>query len=463
MTSAVGRAGAPALLSLMACPDCGGELKQQGKEITCCQCGLHLPLVANGGGLHPWAFKKPQQALLEWKARLNGFLANNAAEQRRLNKALVEAKLRPSTYNRIRRKLQATEIHKAQVLDVLSPLKLEGLNFEDADPGSLIRSKLPKSQGLTGYYTNVFRDWVWGDQENQQMLKTALSLLGDDAHGPTLTLGCGSGRLSYDLHQKLNPSLSVALDLNPFLVLLASRVISGETLPLVEFPVAPLEKDVIHQECVSPRRLSVGHDTRFAMVMGDALQPPFVDQCFNAVVTPWLVDIVPQDFTQIARTVNNLLTQDGVWANTGSLAFFHNNEDWRYSEEELLEVLADSGFEVTHHEWVRQPYLQSPHSGHHRTEAVFSFSAKKRTHLLRQASEVFLPNWLTDQKQPVPSDAEYLVTSSSHLLKAQIMSAIDGKRSLDDIAHLVARQYQLDPGEALQAVQRILVDHYETN
>ena len=446
----------------MACPSCGGRLKQQANGFACVSCGLECPTFGFGQhGLH-WMFDKPHEALLQWKARLNGFLANNASEQRRLNKALMDPTLSELGQRRIRRKLHAAEIHKAQILDLVQPLGFDDLEFDHADARSLARSKLPQSQGLTGYYTNVMRDWVWNNGENERLLANVEQMLADQpSPSQLLTLGAGSGRLSYDLHRTLNPAWSMALDLNPLLLLLAARVIGGEAVPLVEFPVAPLDEDVIHQECVAPQALEGNLDSNFVVVAGDGINPPFQEQSFDAVVTPWFIDIVPHDLKTIARTVNSVLETGGIWINTGSLAFFHHDERWRYSEAEVIELINDSGFEVIRTQRDKQPYLQSPHSAHGRVEQVFSFAAIKRQHRSKERRSHFLPDWLQDTSQSVPNDAEYVFSSSTHLLQAQVLSAIDGKRSLEEISTLVARQYGLDQAEALRAVHRILLEHYE--
>ena len=49
----------------------------------------------------------------------------------------------------------------------------------------------------------------------------------------------GACRLAYDLHQRLRPSLTVALDFNPFFLLAAARILAGPPLELYEFPIAP--------------------------------------------------------------------------------------------------------------------------------------------------------------------------------------------------------------------------------
>lgn len=73
-----------------------------------------------------------------------------------------------------------------------------------------------------------------------------------------------------------------------------------------------------------------------------------------------------------------------------------------------------------------------------------------------------LPNWLLDTQAAVPNSPEFVVTSTDHLLRAQILAAVNGERSVDEIGKLVARQYRLPLGEAKAAVKRIFIEVCES-
>ena len=73
----------------------------------------------------------------------------------------------------------------------------------------------------------------------------------------------------------------------------------------------------------------------------------------------------------------------------------------------------------------------------------------------------YLPAWLLDTRRPVPDLDEFVVASTRRLLHAQILAAVDGRRSIDEIAQLVAKRYQLQPAEAQGAVRRVVLDLYE--
>ena len=278
-----------------------------------------------------------------------------------------------------------------------------------------------------------------------------------------LTLGAGAGRLSYDLHRRYDAELSVALDWHPLLVFVASRVLHGDKIALHEFPIAPLDKAsfAVARTCSAPELLPAGGSS-FAFVLADALAAPFKPASFDTLLTPWLVDVVPQSFVDCVRTVNRLLKKTGTWVNTGSLAFLHRDASWCVSQEEAVEIVAANGFDVVASEREAVPHLQSPASGHGRIERVFTFMAVKTARCgTARATWSTLPPWLLDTRRPVPDLDEFVVASTRRLLHAQILAAIDGRRSIDEIAQLVAKRYQLQPAEAQGAVRRVVLELYE--
>ena len=458
------------LVALLQCPRCDGpktELSQSAEGIECSHCNTTFPVYQSGHTSIPWLFPDPQATRLEWKARLNGFLQTNESEQVRLRSALEDVD--GIARNRMKGSLDARRGHRTQIAELLAPLGLDGIDFASAaNPANLLRSKLPNNQGLSSYYDNIFRDWAWDNGENEQLFEALQSIWRDADRarlGKVLTLGAGACRLSYDVHQKCSPELSVVLDINPLLLFLASRVIHGEVIGLYEFPIAPLNHASFTslRECMAPEAIDPGSRERFMFVLANALHSPFAPASFDTVLTPWLIDIMPQDFRDFIPRVSQLLTKGGIWLNTGSLAFFHANEAWRYSEEEVLELLEDSGFEVLSTTRRTIPYLQSPSSAYGRTENVFSFSARKIKETARPPRHVYLPEWILEADRPIPEFAEFVVASSRHLLQAQVLGAIDGKRSIEEIGKLLAKQYGLQTEEAIHAVTRILVEEHESN
>jgi hypothetical protein len=451
------------LLECPACRTCG--LAVEGDDLACPGCAAHFPVLANAGHRLPWLFADPEASLLEWKSRFNGFLVVNDGERRALDAAAGVSDLGPLARQRIERLLRAKNDQRRRVAALLEPLGLEPARFEDVgDPTRLVQSKLPKSQGLVSYYANVLRDWAWDTPENQAALEAVEAVLAPafaDRDGPErlLHLGAGACRLPYDLHRRLAPRLSVVLDHNPLLLLLAQRVIAGESVELYEFPVAPLdiERAAVLRRCAAPEPIGEG----FACLFADALNAPLRAGAFDAVVTPWLVDVIPEDLGVFALRVNRLIADGGIWLNTGSLAFFHREESWCYGLDEVPSLLEAGGFEVVALERRTLPYLQSPASGHGRVESVLSFSARKVRDVPAPAPHRSLPAWLLETGKAIPRPDALAIACSTHWLKAQVLAAVDGQRSIDDVGAALARSLDMPLPVAVQAVRRILVETFE--
>ena len=453
-----------ALLPSLLCPSCNDSsdsLNISNQSLECPNCGAAFPLYRCGATAIPWLFADPNLTLLEWKARLNGFLYLNSLDQQRLKEAVKDKRLSKAKKKRLDRLLQAKHEQRKQVLKIIAPLNLEEQEFNPhTDPSQVLASKVAKEQGLLSYYDNIFRDWAWNNGENEQLLKCVTSVLEQtDVHGKVLTIGAGAGRLSYDIHQKYTPELSVLLDINPLLLLAGNKIIQGENISLFELPIAPLNKEsfAVEQDC----RVDEVVNENIIWMFAEGMNPPFQSQSFDTIVTPWFIDIVPQNLRDFIPRFNRILKIGGKWVNTGSLAFLHRDPTWSYSEGELLELLEKNGFEVTANNWSNIQYLNSPVSAHGRTEKVFSFCATKVRDAVVPTEYQYLPKWILDIGKAIPKQNEYEIQSSKHLLQAQVMGAIDGARSIEQIGTLVAKQYGLPVNEATHAVRRILIDWFE--
>ena len=298
------------LSTFLACPRCDKmPLDESDGRFRCKACKIDFPSIEG----MPWMFAEPEASLGEWRNRLHMALKKISHDIAGLEQELGQDELRPLTKRRIERYKKALETHKRALQKLLRPVDLQSMtgNYESY---LALRTRLPTTQGLNTYYSNVHRDWAWGDAENEASLNQIRAVVQDNAElGHTLVLGAGSARLAYDIHMHMNCASTIAFDFNPMLLLIAQRVTRGEPLKLHEFPVAPksLEDDAILRTLNAPEPVRDG----FAFVLGDALRPPFAAQHFDTVVTPWLIDIISEDLTVFATRVNTLLKPDGRWLN----------------------------------------------------------------------------------------------------------------------------------------------------
>jgi len=444
------------IADLLACPRCDKTPLETNDDIFHCKaCKVDFPSI-NG---IPWMFAEPQAALGEWRGRLQFSLQQLSHEVSGLDNELKNKDLHSLTKRRVERYKKAVEYHHRALGELLRPVDVQGLsgNYESY---LALRTRLPADQGLNTYYSNIHRDWAWGDEENAASLKQIQSVLHDHAElGNVLVLGAGAGRLAYDIHRKFDCKTTVAMDFNPLLMLVAQAVTSGEALKLYEFPVAPLalDDDAVLRTLSAPEVV----DDDFKLVLGDALRAPFADQSFDTVVTPWLIDIITEDLPVIASRINNLLAENGRWVNFGSLAFSTPERARRYSPEETKAMVAESGFSDPYVSQKTIPYMCSPASRHGRREKVFTFSAYKERAIEKPDRYLALPDWLVTGKEPVPLSSSFRTQAMTTQIYSFIMSLIDGKRSIKEMAVVLEGQKLMSKEEAEPAIRSFLTKMYD--
>jgi uncharacterized protein YbaR (Trm112 family) len=444
------------LNALLACPRCDkAPLEATDESLHCKACKVDFPILE---GI-PWMFAEPLAALGEWRGRLHHSLQQLSQEIASLDKELQDEELRALTRRRLERYRKAVVAHKRTLQKLLQPIEIQTL-IGSVESYLALRSRLPSDQGLNTYYANVHRDWSWGDEENRASLKQIQAVLHDHADlGKVLVLGAGAGRLAYDIHTQLQCELTVAMDFNPLLMLVAKAVTRGEELRLHEFPIAPLslEDDAVLRKLNAPE-LANEH---FHLLLGDALRAPFPDETFDTVVTPWLIDIISEDLPVLAARINHLLKDNGRWINFGSLAFSSPERALRYSPEETKAIVAENGFSDPYVSQATIPYMNSPASRHGRQERVFSFSSYKERSVKKPARHAALPDWIVTGKEPVPLTPSFRQQAMTTQIYSFIMSLIDGKRSIKDMSIVLEKQKLMTRDEAEPAIRSFMTRMYD--
>lgn len=444
------------LLKIIACPRCDkSPLAKQEDNLHCSACKIDFPLV---DGI-PWMFAEPDASLGEWRGRMQFALQQLSHESASLDTEIKNKDLRPLTTRRLERYKNAIDSHRRELQKLMQPLDVQSTsgNYETY---LAMRTRLPIDQGLNTYYANVHRDWSWGDEENKASMKQIRAVLHENAElGNVLVLGAGAGRLAYDIHMQFECSSTVALDFNPMLMFVANAVVRGGSLKMHEFPIAPksLEDDAVLRTLAAPETVREG----FHLLLGDALRAPFAEQSFDTVVTPWLIDIITDDLPVLGGRINSLLKENGRWVNFGSLAFSSPQRALQYSPEETKGIVAECGFSNPYVSEATIPYMCSPASRHGRQEKVFTFSAYKERPVERPARHRALPDWIVTGKQPVPLTPSFRTQAMSTQIYSFIMSLIDGKRSLQDMAVVLEKQKLMSRAEAEPAIRSFLTKMYD--
>ncbi|MFK7794480.1 MAG: methyltransferase domain-containing protein [Gammaproteobacteria bacterium] len=442
------------LQSYLQCPKCGCEqLNKNSTSFDCDQCNQSYPQLEFNNVAIPFVFEDVDAAIHAWCARINGFKKTIGEEIDHINDQLTDKNISKLTRGRLKSLLKLKKQYCQQITD-----HLKCFDQYTVEQYLYSGNKVAKNQGVDSYVNNIFRDWCWNNGENEELLESVSDVMKPDyCAGETLTLGSGASRFSYDFHQRYKSKHSVLLDINPVLLGCAAKIINGETITLNEFPLAPLEiQDFsVEQQC----KIDDEKKHEFSFLLADALNAPLVKKTFDTVLTPWVIDIIPMDFRDFIPQVNRLLRVGGLWVNSGSLAFLHHKQQWNYCQDEVVDLLKKYGFDDIQVSRSKINYLNSPHSAHGRIENIFNFSAKKKFDSLPSKEFNYLPDWINNQNLSIPNQSELVAASSTHLLQAQVLSAIDGDRSIIKIAALLAKQYDMSEDSAVAAVRQILIDN----
>lgn len=401
----------------------------------------------------PWLFAAPSAALAEWRRR---FGRETQGLDAQVAKTIAEIQGNPSLRESTRQRLALTAAGyaaRAKALRALLAPLGEGGDAIAQEALLALRTRLPPTQGLTTYEANIFRDWCWGDEENALSAEIVSARL-PASYDAMLVLGAGAGRLAYDLHQGGSHAHTVALDINPLLAMIGRRVCAGETLSLRELPLAPrrMADVAIERTLAAPAAARPGLE----FVLGDIVAMPLSRGAFDVVVAPWFVDIVETDFEQLARQMSELLKPDGRLVLFGSLSFRAADPAARYSFEEVLAVLQEAGLDEPEVEERRIPYLNSPGSRHGRVEEVVALGVSKRRDVKPISKPAALPEWLVAGREPVPLTEAFQQQITATRIHTFIMSLIDGKRSIRDMAAAIEAQQLMPRKDAEEAVRRFL-------
>jgi uncharacterized protein YbaR (Trm112 family)/SAM-dependent methyltransferase len=357
------------VLSGALCPVCRSGLAVGSVEqpISCGACQRVYPRV---GGI-PVLLPDATQHVSLWRRQLGLLFEQGERTLTALTQSAREPRLGEATRTRLAALGRAV---KSQVDDVASIL-------EPALGGALAPDGCGLPRGVVEYIGYLYRDWGWpaaGYEENEPALTELARLLGQRPLGRTLVLGAGACGLAYELHLRHGASETVAIDIDPYLLVIGERIVRGEGVSLTEASLKWIDgNDVSRRWALKAGRGPLAAEA-FHCVFADGVEPPFAAQSFDTLVTPWFIDQVPRDLPAFMRTLGELLRPGGRWLNQGPLVYPAQTPfDRRYAREELFELAQAAGFTLGDWSRASQRYLVSPLTGNGKFESVLSFVANR--------------------------------------------------------------------------------------
>jgi SAM-dependent methyltransferase len=405
------------LAPFVVCARCGSALARELAAFSCPACGARYADL----GTLPCLVRDPDRARATWRSQLAAVHAEARATLGTLEAERRKPALLSSTVARLDAQM---ELARALVAEI------DAIVVVAIGPPADRPERVPSFQPLRSMHL-ALRDWGWPDTDENAR---ALALVERVIAGPlgrTLVVGAGACRLAYDLHRS-HASSTVAIDIDPFILLLAEKVLSGAEVPLTEAYVdAPeLGRLCAARTLRAPERPREG----LCLLVADALAPPLANASFDTVITPWFTDVVPPDLRDFFGVMTRVLAPGGRWIFFGPLLYpVERAGACRFVREELLELAALAGFTLEIESAEALPFATSPLTERGRTERCFAFSMTLR-------SEPGARAWLVLPYLPVPDfDGRESFAHESAAFTA-IVSLVDGRRSIDAIAAaLVAR------------------------
>ncbi len=421
-----------ALLDLLVCPACRGPLSENAGHYRCAQCRADYPTL---GGV-PCLLPDAQRWRASWRLQLDEL--TRAAEE---TVVMFEKELRkPALFDNTRLRLQTqialTKQTLAEVAAIIEPAA--GASSDNSLPA-------PRIDPLNTFHY-LHRDWA-ETTENTSALSCVERVLDGAPLGRLLVLGAGAGRLAYDLHRTQRATLTVAVDIDPLVALVAQQMVSGGRIELTEARSNATEMTRFGQ--LRTLRAPAGAVEQFHVLLANGLQPPLRDQVFDTVLTPWFIDVVPPDLRDFMSVLTRVLVPGGRWLNYGPLLYPPSRPAaYRYAREEVAEIAQAAGFDITREtdELVRFAY--SPLAARGRLEHCIAFAAQKRS---PKAAA-----WLEIPHLPIPEFPGRAELRHESAAFNAIIDLVDGRRSINDIAIRLGAGPDVNLGAMKDAVRLCL-------
>lgn len=425
------------LKNQFCCPNCFSDASQgfNIEQLHCNVCATDFFALED----IPCLFPAGTHQRSIWQHQTAGLLAQAEQGLNNIRESLARYDLSDCTRERL------AETYKANLLNLNS---IQSLFTKKTLPPAFSETLNQLNAGDLGeYFDLIFRDWGWDtieapSHENETAFERTISLIEKLPARPKkiLVLGAGAGRLSWDLHTYLNPEFTLAVDSNPLLLGIADELIKKRTaINFGEFKLFPqIHRPTATTRTITPPENAADFAHNWFLLGANVWNLPLKKANFDLVITPWFVDVNGGDLRDLIGLIQNLLTPEGCWLNTGPLLFTrHLPLQLKYSQTEIKEFIAMSGLVLIDERVDQAPYLVSPMEARFREEQVWSFIVGQ-SGLEEHLPGGVIANWLVMHHLPIPV-ANYQA-SQPHPLVEAIIQMIDGNNSINTICRIISPQ-----------------------
>ena len=345
----------------LACPRCGGALSNDA-DLSCHCCNLNFPLL---DGI-PILVEKPEEYVGSWFQQFRNFIMRQQTSIQHEKNMIGSPTCYAPQRERLKNIINARMHNLQTIADLMTPLR-------DLGPGKSPQENIT-SAGQFSSPVYLFRDWGWDTGEPDIMCDKVKEILPSDLSMESLlVLGSGGCGESYILHEHYNCPLTISLEIDPFKLLGASRIVSGGELGLYQ----------IHQNNIRNAHDNVSFwtlrapgkpDNEFLYLLADGTRLPFAENSFHVLFTPFIIDAIGEDLRTLAPKLNRVIQPGGLWINYGVMSF---KPEVAYTGEEVLSIVEDSGFRVITHGYERKPHVAPRESCLQQVFDCLYFTAEK--------------------------------------------------------------------------------------
>jgi SAM-dependent methyltransferase len=437
----------------------------------CLHC--HDPLISNGVGLHcsgcriqypvivgiPILVKEPARYVRSELASLRRASRGGKQDREQFDRIMRDAGLTNVTLERHRDVTEAAIARAKTFLSLLAPASktLEALPPEEVAGTPRVRHA---GWSFDNLLPCLLRDWTNTPELEaaNSVIDAALKQVFPNPAGKIVAIaGCGAGGLLAEISSGFERILGFDLALP---VLAAARdLLDGKSLDLA----LPHAINKSGQITLRKRALATG-SSHVELLAMDACDTAFTDGSIDCVITSFLLDLIP-DPRKLADELHRILSKNGVWMNYGPSGPL--TALWRFDREESDAFFQAAGFAVVHSDAHRATYLDISRDcpswsfQNHICYLTAARKAKQSTGTARVATPgaVELPKIIPRhypgakliQQQDLGAEQSRKIllrhermpgrVESSEISgdAARLMALVDGKRTVQEIAHLLVQ------------------------